>query len=242
MKELESLGLTRREIDVYLALLGLGSSSVGEIVKRSKVPSSKIYEVLNKLVDRGLVSFIIKGKTKYFQASEPETFLEIVEEKKVSIEKIIPDLKSRQNKSKEEGAVLFSGIDGMKTALRRVLKTLRENEDYFAYIPPSENLGKEVSKIFFNNFNIKIRTAKIKIKLLIHESHRETIKKDYSTLDMRQVKFTDFSFPSRLGIFRGHVLIINSGQKNISSILIKSEEAPKFYSQFFLELWRKGKK
>jgi sugar-specific transcriptional regulator TrmB len=66
--ELTKLGLTEGEAKVYLALLKLGSSTVGPIVKKSKVAYSNIYEVLERLISKGLVSFIKKEKTKYFQA------------------------------------------------------------------------------------------------------------------------------------------------------------------------------
>ena len=65
---LEDIGLTRSEINVYLALLELGSSTTGKIIDKAKVSSSKIYEVLDKLIQKGLVSFIIKSGIKYFQA------------------------------------------------------------------------------------------------------------------------------------------------------------------------------
>ena len=42
-------GLSEREISVYLALLKLRTSTTGLIVKHSKVPNAKIYEILDKL-------------------------------------------------------------------------------------------------------------------------------------------------------------------------------------------------
>ena len=58
---LESVGLTKSEAKVYLALLELGSSSKGPIVKRSGVASSKVYELLDKLIAKGLVSIVVKA-------------------------------------------------------------------------------------------------------------------------------------------------------------------------------------
>jgi len=236
MKELESLGLTPREIDTYLALLELGSNTVGAIVKKSKVPSSKIYEVLGKLIDKGLVSFIIKGKTKYFQASEPESLVDILDEKKKKLEQIIPLLKKKQNREEKEQVSLFEGDEGMKTALRKVLRTLKPGDDYYVYIPPTENMNSENSKTFFNNFNLRRKEAKIKTKLLIHKDQKKVIEAEYKTLNRKQIKFTDFSFPSRLGIYKNHVLIINH-KKKTSAVLIQSPETYKIYKEFFLNMW-----
>ena len=52
--ELEQIGFTKSEIKIYLALLKLGSSTTGPIITESKTANSKIYEVLEKLIEKGL--------------------------------------------------------------------------------------------------------------------------------------------------------------------------------------------
>ena len=71
VNNLIKMGLTSGEAKVYVALAEIGSTTVGPIVNKSKVAYSNIYEILNRLIDKGLVSFIIKEKTKYFQAATP---------------------------------------------------------------------------------------------------------------------------------------------------------------------------
>jgi sugar-specific transcriptional regulator TrmB len=240
-KELESLGLTEREIETYIALLRLGSSTVGDIVKQSGVPSSKIYETLDKLISKGLVSFIIKGKTRYFLASEPETLLDLAEEKKNAIKSIIPELNKNKNSSSEEEVTLYEGFEGLKTALRRVLRILKKGDEYLVYISEFENLESDQSKFFYNSFNLQREEAGIITKLLVNKTQEKIIKKEYTgTLKRKDVRFTSFSFPSRLGIFKDHVLIINQG-KNISSILIQSRDTYNLYRNYFRGLWASGK-
>ena len=79
-KTLEEIGLTKSEIKVYLALLELGSSQTGKIVQKSKAASSKIYEILEKLIQKGLVSYIIKSGIKHFEAAPPERIMDYLEE------------------------------------------------------------------------------------------------------------------------------------------------------------------
>ncbi|MBW2999828.1 hypothetical protein KY339_04085, partial [Candidatus Woesearchaeota archaeon] len=97
---LEEIGLTKSEINVYLALLELGSSTTGKIVDKSNASSSKIYEILDKLIQKGLASFIIKGGVKYFEAAPPERIMDYMEDKtaklnqqKQNLKKILPELK-----------------------------------------------------------------------------------------------------------------------------------------------------
>src|SRR3989344_9185969 len=99
VENLQKAGLTEGEAKIYLALLKLGSSTSGPIIKESKVANSIIYRILDSLIEKGLVSYIIKEKTKYFRAAEPNKIIEYIEEKKEkleeskdSIQKMIPNL------------------------------------------------------------------------------------------------------------------------------------------------------
>ena len=59
---LQEIGLTRNEIKVYTSLLDLGESKTGEILKKSGLNSGKIYEILDSLQKKGLVSWVL-GET-----------------------------------------------------------------------------------------------------------------------------------------------------------------------------------
>ena len=76
---LQELGLTEGEAKVYEALLTLGNSTVGPIVKESGVAYSNAYEILERLMEKGLVSYNLKEKTKFFQAAEPTRLREYLE-------------------------------------------------------------------------------------------------------------------------------------------------------------------
>ncbi|HEY5630952.1 MAG TPA: helix-turn-helix domain-containing protein, partial [Nitrososphaeraceae archaeon] len=74
-KAMESLGLTGYEIKVYLALVESGKSTASEISKKSGVPYSKIYEVLNGLEDKGWSESDSSRPQKFFPRS-PSSALE----------------------------------------------------------------------------------------------------------------------------------------------------------------------
>jgi HTH-type transcriptional regulator, sugar sensing transcriptional regulator len=77
INDLASLGLTRGESLTYIALLKLGSSKVRE----SCVSYSKIYDVLERLGLKGLVSHKTINKIRYFQAVEPYRLYDYIERK-----------------------------------------------------------------------------------------------------------------------------------------------------------------
>ena len=53
---LKSLGLTKYEALVYIALLKLESATASEIHEISGVPRASVYTVIDQLVEKGLVS------------------------------------------------------------------------------------------------------------------------------------------------------------------------------------------
>ena len=61
-KPLEEIGFTNGESKVYMALLDLGPSTTGQIIKLAEVSRSKVYEMLEKLIKEGVVSFSHLGK------------------------------------------------------------------------------------------------------------------------------------------------------------------------------------
>ncbi len=133
--DLKKLGLTEGEARAYLALLKLGTVTVGPIVKESGIAYSKVYEVLKRLIEKGLAGYIIKEKTKYFQAVEPNRLVDFLEKKEKEIErdkdilkKILPNLKGVTKNIPEEEASIFIGIKGLKTAYEILLKNHTKNE------------------------------------------------------------------------------------------------------------------
>jgi len=78
---LGEIGLSKNEAKVYLALLELGSATVGNISKKSKVHRTNVYDSLTKLESKNLVNCIEKDGTKYFNARDPKEIMNLIKEK-----------------------------------------------------------------------------------------------------------------------------------------------------------------
>jgi len=68
---LKSLGLTKYEARVYVALLEVASATASEIHEISGVPRASVYTVIDQLLDKGLVS-VSQSAPKRFAAFSPE--------------------------------------------------------------------------------------------------------------------------------------------------------------------------
>ena len=101
---LQSIGLENKEIKIYLALLGEPESTATKISKHTSIDRTFIYELLNKLIEKGLASYVIKNNIKYFSAVDPGVLLKNLEEKREQLKNILPELKAKQKliKSKQK--------------------------------------------------------------------------------------------------------------------------------------------
>lgn len=118
--ELRKLGLTEKEVRVYLAGLELGPSSVKKIAEIAKTTRPTVYEIIKKLEEKGLFIEAKQKKKRYFLAQSPEKILRIlrvqkreIEEKEREFIRIIATLESKY--SLEGEIKLFKGRGGLKT-------------------------------------------------------------------------------------------------------------------------------
>lgn len=77
LNQLAELGLSKYEAKAYVALIQNKPSTAYEIAKASGVPSSKVYEVLSRLNQKGLILVLEEeeGKTRRYISQSPEEFL-----------------------------------------------------------------------------------------------------------------------------------------------------------------------
>jgi len=102
-EELKRIGLVDEEINIYLFLLGEGSSKATVISKKLGVARTTIYRFLSSLHDKGLISETNQNNVKYYNPVSPKRIPEILEDRLEEINKIIPSLNKLTNK-KGEGA------------------------------------------------------------------------------------------------------------------------------------------
>ncbi len=239
IKPLEEIGLTKSEIKVYLALLESGSSSTGPIVERSRIASSKIYEIVEKLIHKGLASFVIKRGIKYFEAASPDRIMDYMKEKEERIvkqreqlKKIIPELKLKQSLSKYQSqAKIFKGIEGIRTAYEDILTTLKPGEEY--YISGAMQ-PQEPYFTFIRNFQVRRAEKRIKVKIL-YSSSIEAWAKNISKLPLTTIKFApqELLASSFIIIYSNRIMIIFGSEHDLTLFRIESQEvADSFKSQF----------
>ena len=93
LDKLKEAGLTGNETKVYYELLKKGELVANNIAKNIGLDRTLTYTILNNLIEKGQVSYIIKEKKKFFSVTDPENLLNSIKKKEVIIKDLIPELK-----------------------------------------------------------------------------------------------------------------------------------------------------
>lgn len=127
-KNLAALGFSPSETKVYLHLLKHGSGYAGRVSSETGINRTNVYEALERLVSKGVVSFISKNKVKWFEARAPDSLLRLMEEREDELRKTkngilddIQGLKSMGSGAKPLEANVFAGKKGLKMLFGEML-------------------------------------------------------------------------------------------------------------------------
>lgn len=232
---LQELGLTKSEAKVYLTLLRMRSGLAGDITKKTGMHRRNVYDALERLVEKGLVGFITQNKRKYFQIKEPERFLEILENKKIAFEKILPKLKLRYEgaKTKQE-VMIFKGKNGLKTAFDDQIEVGKP-----IYVYGASKKYRSVLKYYAYQYKIKRLKKKIKVKIIFDESARGTKR---AKLPLAETRFLPKKFKTITDtIIYGDKVELIIWTEDPFVVMIESKELADSYRNFFNVLWKTAK-
>jgi len=231
---LQEFGLKRRESACYLALLELGSSRVGDIVKKTGIPSSKIYEVLDHLIKRGFVTYVTKNNVRQFQASDPKNFLNLIDERRRDMEEILPQLLLKQKFAAKQSVEIFEGQKALFTLFLALIQDAKPHESYLVFSIDEENKSDQAD-LFFKNLAVRRKEKGLDVRLLKHVRHHS--KERHSKLKLR---YTDFNLPQGMTIFRDHIILLSWVESPVA-IKIESAVFSGQLREFFLDLWKSAK-
>ena len=158
-KMLESLGLTLTESKVYLALLKRGSSPVGRLAKETGIHRRTVYDAVERLIEKGMISYITENNKRFFEAVNPKKLLDILKEKEDLLSNNLPDLISLYNSNKNKKETLFfRGKQGIKFIFEDMIKNKKDILQIGSLKSDNETI-----KLYYKRFINQARENKIKI-------------------------------------------------------------------------------
>jgi len=247
-QNLKAIGLTNSEVKVYLALLKLGISSKGNILKEAKIAPSKVYHVLDKLMDKGLASMIIKNNVKHFSAAPVFRIKDYLEKKKDELKEeektfneIEPFLQSLQKKRAEETkAEIFLGWKGMETIYSNLLDKIRKGQ--IAYVlGASKGANPKKSMQFFSKYGSLAKKKGISVRVIFNENSRKYAYEGEKEAGIKYIKkFLPLTTPVEVLIAEGITAIVMLKEEPLI-VLIHDKETSESFISYFEQLWKIAK-
>jgi sugar-specific transcriptional regulator TrmB len=228
------LGLSKTESIIYMSLLRTKDTSVVKISKETQLHRRTIYDNLNILINKGLVSFKIKDNSKFFEATNPDNFKVFLREKESILDSILPNLTKKYERNEIQPKInIHLGINGAKLLIEKAIES-RKNLFWVgggAILFDKLGFSKNYYEKKLSSVNIKTVQPKLKKTLNLQFIKEENI------------RYLPKEFASETGyLVFGENLIISIIQENqINSIEIISESCAKAFMNYFNLLWEQGK-
>lgn len=242
MDALESFGLSSKEARVYLAALELGESSASDIALKSDMPRTLTYDLLERLIDRGLASYAIKDAKKYFTAADPRELATILSQKQQAIRTVMPMLQEleRTKGMKRPKVEVYEGKEGMKTVMNNLLRS--GVKEFFAY--GSSKVSSSVLPAFFTEWHKERITRKIFFRVIYNDSPetRKRVKDLKHSLAHASYRFMPVGMQSPYAtLIYGNRVMMQMWTKDPYAVVIEEETMAKSHRAYFQQLWKLAK-
>ncbi|MBL7147475.1 MAG: helix-turn-helix domain-containing protein [Nanoarchaeota archaeon] len=234
LQKLKESGVPENQAKVYLELFKKGSTSANELSKKVGLDRTLTYQILNNLIEKGLVNYIIKENKKFFETADPDNLLRPIKEKEKITDDLIKELRSIKILQENEQEVkIYEGKKGLMTFFNDIIHS--KNICIFGAT------GRSYDVLKFEVPHIAKEAQKLGIKgrMIIskeYKGHPTTKLSNLKVGYLEEVKSpaTTTIYEDKVGI---HVL---SDQPII--IIIKNKDVADGYRSYFNFLWKIAKR
>jgi len=239
---LRKIGLTENEVKIYLFLLKRGLSTAYTIGQKTGIYRVHVYDKLEQLINKGLVSYVYEGAKKHFQAAQPEKILQYLEDKKKElaiqedcVNKLLPNLQAMALLPKEDTFVeVFRGKEGLKYFLKDIVKTKQE----VLITGIDDQKYEDALPVFMQQYFRDLKNNKIKERVI-------TLKNQSVFLFNKELApFTEYRFleekqfnPTNTFLYGDKVVIVTWGTP-VTAVMIKNSSIAETYRNNFEHLWK----
>ncbi|HJO14809.1 MAG TPA: transporter substrate-binding protein [Candidatus Pacearchaeota archaeon] len=245
LKHLKEIGLTESQITVYEAILDLGTCTFIKIQERTGIERRNIYDILNKLITKGLVVFSIDKEKKTYHCTHPNKIKEAIESKKSNLESLeeqIPNILNLFNNTKQTTKIeVFRGEESIRALID---ETLEYDSTY--WLGGSSHIESTNLRFWFSQW-MKIRSENK--RNMYDLNNAATFLEDYppsNTEENLKNLYNYSSLPSNMRLFNT-ILIFGNKVAQISwesqpfALVIDSKETKESYLRIFNHFWEESK-
>jgi sugar-specific transcriptional regulator TrmB len=235
---LKEIGLTDNEVEIYITLLKHGQISAYDLAEKIGLYRQVTYDSLNRLLEKGYVSFVKEGKSRLFKAIDPQLVLAHLNEKIDGFKQMLPELSSLQQKAQDKVIVeTYKGKNVLRIAFRDIINTLKENKSENLCTAVDEWSQADKQKLVLEQYERDLINYKIKERVIIKEGVRGLFKKGNTKYRYIPKKYFN---PNPTQIYGNNVQTIIWGNPD-HLVIVRSREVADLYRKQFELLWRSAK-
>lgn len=243
-ENLIKLGFNKNEAIVYLSLIKFRQADANLIIKDTKFHKNIVYDNLERLIDKGLVTYVIEERRRVYKIASPNALIQLFEEQKKEIEqkkKLAEKISKEINQAikkipyKRE-ATIYKGVKAIKSFYKETL----EGKDYVVFGAPKESV-KIMGDYFWENYTQKRIANKIRVRMIFNPSLRDFRNKLKNKFTEIKYFKQDFEPLTETHIQEDKVAIVVWTEEPIL-FLIKDKFVADNYRQYFKNIWKKASK
>jgi predicted DNA-binding transcriptional regulator len=245
LENLKELGLSKGQISVYSAVLELGISSLNKIHEKTGIERRNIYDILNKLIEKGLISYIVEKGKRTYQCTHPNKILEEIKAKESALKELrdkVPQIKDLFDISKPEiRAEVYRGNEAIKALMNEALEY---KEHYWI----GGNAGIQDTPLknwFLHWMKRRVEKKRMLYDLIDHGKFLDVFKS--TTAEKQKKEFyrlrelpKDLSSPMVILIFGNKVAQILWSKQSFAFVL-ESKEIKESFMKYFHYFWKRAK-
>lgn len=237
---LEELGLSPNEAKIYEGLLEIGRASVPEISLKIGVHKRNVYDIIPKLLRRGLIYQVADSKENTYVPVAPNKLSDLIWEKESKLNAVLPALIAQfQNVATDEAVYIYKGAEGFKNYLRDILAA---GEDVY-FIGAKGGWFDEDLQTYIKKFLKQARAKGIKYRHIFdHEVRR--LAPDLPRALGRPYRFLppEYSTTGAIDIFGDHIvtfsgLTLKHITEDVMLVVIVNKELSDCYRTWFKFMW-----
>ena len=242
-KHLEKLGFSQEGVLTYLKVLELGSTTVLTLARKTGIPRTTVYLLIDELVSKGMLKITVKGKKKFYLPTSPKDLLELAKLKKkeitdsiIGLEKNLSHLEALYNADHRKPRIMYyEGVEEVK----KVYEATLTSEKIYMHCTGEEMrwvMGDYFDKYYERVSQLMLQTFELvsdKEEDEDYQKQRSTSRNQIICIPKKYITKTDYL------IFADKVAFITCKDKIPVAIVIEDPEIAYFETMRFLMIWEK---
>lgn len=238
-----ALGLSLKEMTVYVSLVKEGPSSVRQLAVATHLNRGTVYDVLKELQAHGLVRFYNAETRQYFVATSPKRLEEMAAEREAALHRatvdigdVVSQLQTMHDNGDRSPVVrMYEGAEGVRLILEDVLESVGVLMDKEYYVYSSSAVRDAGLYSGFSDYTAERIAKGIHVRNITFGKKGKT-----SGLDERKHVADAAGAPTYVLLYAGKVAnIFLDGKGEFVGLIIDNRAMYETQKVLFFELWQR---